>query len=133
MHKHHTRLGEPLGSGCSHIVLIDFVQHETSKQTRIGGNADHQAQQDRQRRIGADVFPVVVAPTLHWKPTQAVGQHILSQNDEDQNTDGHQGGKHDHGAAVNRRASDPSKPQGQNQSNDCFNQEQRCHQSQRSG
>ena len=130
MHKHHAGLRETLGTCRAYVVLINFIQHEASKQARIGGNTHQQTKQDGQGCIGADIFPVVVTPSLNWKPTQAISQHVLPQDDEDQNTDGHERREHHHGASINRRSSNPRKAHSQNQSHECFYQEQGRHQGQ---
>ncbi len=118
-------LGHPLGARGTHIVLVHFIQHKGAEQAQVRRQSHRQRDQDRQRGIAEQVFDKAVAPTLHRKHAQLVGEEILKHDDVDQDTDRHRDSTRHHHHAVGQRAAHEGDTQCQRNGKESFQDRQR--------
>ena len=103
MDPHDAALGHALRARRAHVVLVDLVQDEGPIEPQARCDADHQSDQDRQQRIVEQVLAERIAPPLHWKPAELVGEEILEHDDVDQNRNRQADGADDHHHPVGQR------------------------------
>ncbi len=83
------------------------------------------ADQDRQRRVDEQVLPEAVAPALHREPAELVGEHVLEDDDVDEDRDRQPDRADDHHRAVGQRAAHVGDGERQADRDDRLDDEQR--------
>ncbi len=125
MHPFHAPFGYAFGARRSYIILVDFVQHKSAEQAQAGGDADSQTDQDRQCGILEQIFSKTIAPSLYREQAELVGEHILADDNIDQDTDGHAHRACNHHCAVAQGAAPEGNRQRQSDGDQGFYNRQR--------
>ena len=104
MLEQHGALDQALGARGAHVVMPKFVEEEGAVQARLRRNADHHRQHHRQRHEGGQVGPGRIAPTLHREPAELEAEHILADDDVNQERNRQRDRRHHHQRTVGERA-----------------------------
>ena len=90
---------------------MNFIEKKRAIQPRVGCQRHRHPHHDRQRAEFHQIGEKILAPTLHRKPAQLIGKHILKNDDVNENTDRLPHRAADHDGAVGQRAAPVSDQQ----------------------